>query len=608
MIQRTMIKSERGKLADFTTDPRRLLIMSAFAVLIGIASAVVAKILLVLIGFITRLLYFHQIGSTLTQPNPHALGPAAIAIPIVGGLIVGVIARYGTDKIRGHGIPEAIQAILDRDSIIQARVAYLKPIASAITIGTGGPFGAEGPIIMTGGAFGSLFAQFLRLSSVERRTLLVCGASGGMAATFGAPIASVLIAVELLLFEWKPRSFIPVAVAAFIADVMRAIIIGPNPPFLIAHPHAIAPEAFGWAAVVGIAGGVVSALMTKLVYLTEDAYERLPVHWMWWPAIGGAVVGIGGWFVPQALGVGYGTINGMLNGQLAMGVVAGIIVVKIIIWIAALSSGTSGGVLAPLLMIGGAMGTLLSLAIPGHDAMVWSAVGMAAIMGGTMRAPFMATMFALETTHAWGLLPPIFIGCVAATAFTVIFVPRSILTEKLARRGMHVAREYSVHPLELIAVHAVMVPREQLVVLESHSTVAQVARRLAQLDSELHYLEYPVVTPSGVLCGFVGHAAIVQRAHMPDAETAAIETLARKPMSVHPEDRVRAAASVMATSGRRSVAVIDDAGAWVGILTVYDLLEAWKRGLASETRRVRVRSLRRLSSFLVRQKEAEAHH
>jgi H+/Cl- antiporter ClcA/predicted transcriptional regulator len=473
----------------------------------------------------------------------------------------------------------------------------LKPLASAITIGTGGPFGAEGPIIMTGGAFGSLFAQFLRLSSIERRTLLVCGASAGMAATFGAPIASVLIAVELLLFEWKPRSFIPVAVAAFIADVMRSVIIGINPPFLVAHPHAIEPSSFGWAALVGIAGGIVSAIMTKLVYVTEDAYERLPIHWMWWPAIGGAIVGIGGWFVPQALGVGYGTINGMLNAQLAAGVVAGIIVVKIIIWIAALSSGTSGGVLAPLLMIGAAMGTLLSIAIPGHDAMVWSAVGMAAIMGGTMRAPFMATLFALETTHAWGLLPPIFIGCVAATAFTVIFVPRSILTEKLARRGMHVAREYSVHPLELIAVRSVMVPRENLVVLEEHATVGQVAERFMRVDPQLHYAEYPVVDASGALTGFVTHAAIVQNAQEAAHAITTVGSLMRKPRAVHPEDRVRAAASVMALSGRRSVAVVDDAGAWIGILTVNDLLEAWKRGLDAETRRVRVRSLRPLALF-----------
>lgn len=592
------------KLGDFTTNPKRLLVMSGLAVIIGVASAIVAKVLLVLIGAITHALYFHQFAATLVQPDPHVLGPIAIVIPIVGGLVVGLIARYGTDKIRGHGIPEAIQAILDRDSIIQARVAYLKPIASAITIGTGGPFGAEGPIIMSGGAFGSLFAQFLRLSSIERRTLLVCGASGGMAATFGAPIASVLIAVELLLFEWKPRSFIPVAVAAFIADVMRSILIGTNPPFLIAHPHAIAPSSFGWAAVVGIAGGVVSAIMTKLVYVTEDAYERLPVHWMWWPAIGGAVVGIGGWFVPQALGVGYSTINGMLNAQLAAGVVTGIIVVKIVIWIAALSSGTSGGVLAPLLMIGAAMGTLLSAAIPGHDAAVWSAVGMAAIMGGTMRAPFMATMFALETTHAWGLLPPIFIGCVAATAFTVIFVPRSILTEKLARRGMHVAREYSVHPLELIAVGSVMVPREEAVVLDDSASVAQVAARLMHVDPQLHYAEYPVVDDSGALVGFVTHTAIVHKAQEPSAATTTLRSVAREPRTVHPQDRVRTAAGNMAIAGHRSVAVIDDSGAWVGILTVDDLLEAWKRGLDAETRRVRVRSLRPLALFWRRRQEA----
>jgi CBS domain-containing protein len=348
--------------------------------------------------------------------------------------------------------------------------------------------------------------------------------------------------------------------------------------------------------------------MTKLVYWTEDAYERLPIHWMWWPAIGGAVVGIGGWFVPQALGVGYGTINGMLNAQLAVGVVAGIIVVKIVIWIAALSSGTSGGVLAPLLMIGGAMGTLFSIAIPGHDATVWSAVGMAAIMGGTMRAPFMATMFALETTHAWGLLPPIFIGCVAATAFTVIFVPRSILTEKLARRGMHVAREYSVHPLELIAVKAVMTPRDTLVALEPSATVQQVCARLSQLDTQLHYVEYPVVDAGGSLLGFVAHATILQQAHLDEGAQRTVKSLARQPISVHPEDRVRAAASVMATTGRRSVAVVDDAGSWIGILTVSDLLEAWKRGLAAETRRVRVRSLSRLSRFALARKEAGAPH
>ena len=517
------------RVGDFTTDPRRLILLSGYAVLIGVAAAAVAKALLWLIGFITHVAYAQPMAGSLVAPNPKMLGPLSILVPVLGGLIVGLIARFGTEKIRGHGIPEAIQAILERDSIIQARVAFFKPIASAITIGTGGPFGAEGPIIMTGGALGSLFSQYFELSSFERRTLLVCGAAAGMSATFGAPIASVLIAIELLLFEWKPRSFIPVVVASFIAFALRTVIIAGNPPFVIAHPHVAGTSTLAWAAVVGIAGGIVSAIMTKLVYVTEDLYARLPVHWMWWPAIGGAVVGIGGWFVPQALGVGYGTINGMLNAQLAVGVVAGIIVVKIVIWIAALSSGTSGGVLAPLLMIGGAMGTLMSIAIPGHDSSTWAAVGMAAIMGGTMRAPFMATLFALETTHAWGLLPALFVGCVAATAFTVIAVPRSILTEKLARRGMHVAREYAVHPLEIIPVSAVMQP----------------------LPADLQLDGIAVTVRAG--------------------------------------DRVRLAANEMALADATRAVVLDEENAPIGIVTSEDLLRAWRAGLDAEVNRKRVR-------------------
>src|SRR6185437_133580 len=247
--------------------------------------------LLLLIGAITHLAYDGRLQAGLVQPNPHHWGWPSIFVPIAGGLIVGLIARFGTDKIRGHGIPEAIHSILEGNSVIPARVTLFKPIASAITIGTGGPFGAEGPIIMTGGAIGSLFAQFFRLTSFERRTLLVAGAAGGMSATFGSPIAAVLIAVELLLFEWRPRSFIPVAVASFVAYVVRIPLLGAAPPFLVAHPHAIGGAGYGWALLLGVAAAGVSMLMTRLVYLAEDAYHRLPIHWMWWPAIGGAIVG-----------------------------------------------------------------------------------------------------------------------------------------------------------------------------------------------------------------------------------------------------------------------------------------------------------------------------
>jgi H+/Cl- antiporter ClcA/predicted transcriptional regulator len=585
-----MIAPLAPQLGDFSIDWRRFSVVTLYALLIGIAAAFIAKLLLYLIGLITHVAYLGQMQGGLVQPDPRHWGPIAIAIPVVGGLIVGVIARYGTDKIRGHGIPEAIQSILERDSVIQARVAFLKPIASAITIGTGGPFGAEGPIIMTGGAFGSLFAQFLRLSSLERRTLLVAGAAAGMAATFGAPIASVLIAVELLLFEWRPRSFVPVAIAAFAAEVLRVHIISPQPPFVVGHIIAFAPSQIGWALLVGLAGGIVSLIMTKLVYLAEDGYEKLHVHWMWWPAIGGLIVGIGGWIVPQALGVGYPTISGMLNGQLALAVVVGIIVVKIVIWIVALSSGTSGGVLAPLLMIGAAMGTLMATFIPGHDGGLWAIVGMAALMGGTMRAPFMGTLFALETTHAWAIAPAVFIGCVIATAFTVLFVPRSILTEKLARRGTHVAREYSVHPLELIAIDQVMTPRDRVAALDAEMTYAQAAAHLAE-HSDRESSQLPVLASSGRVIGFVSRSEVLSPRNRGADDT--IADLAHPVPTVHLGDRVREAANRMASEQAKAVLVMDDNDGWLGIFTVEALLDAWRQGRSSETRRRRVRTFRK---------------
>ncbi len=499
-----MISAARRPLGDYTVDGRRLALLCLCALLLGVVGAFVAKLLLFAIGAITHAVYEGVWNPTLGQPDPHHWGPISILIPVAGGVLVGLIARYATNKIRGHGIPEAIQSILEGDSIVQARVAFWKPIASAITIGTGSPFGAEGPIIMTGGAIGSLFAQFVRLSSLERRTLLVAGAAAGMSATFGAPIASVLIAVELLLFEWRPRSFVPVAIAAVVADVLRTWLIGSAPPFAVVAQTTLAPTDLGWALLIGIAGGVISLVMTKLVYFTEDLYEKLPVHWMWWPAIGGIVVGVGGWFVPQALGVGYPTIDGMLNGNLAIAVVTGIITVKIGIWIVSLSSGTSGGVLAPLLMIGAAMGTLIGTAVPGHHAPAWALVGMAALMGGTMRAPFMGTIFALETTRAWGLAPEVFVGCIAATAFTVVFVPRSILTEKLARRGMHVAREYAVDPLEFVAVGDLMAPPNSALSLEGALHSGDRVREAADRLAHVHALVLAVVDDTGVAIGSFG--------------------------------------------------------------------------------------------------------
>src|SRR3954454_13142117 len=363
-------------LGDFTTT-RRILPISALAIGIGLIAAVVAAVLLQLIGLFTNLFFFQRVSTALVTPAGHHLGPFVIIVPVIGALIIGAMARYGSERIRGHGIPEAIEAILLRGSRVEPRVAVLKPISAAIAIGSGGPFGAEGPIIMTGGAVGSLIAQFFRMSSAERKTLLVAGAAAGMSATFAAPVSSVLLAVELLLFEWKPRSLIPVAMASATAAAARHYLLGVGPLFPMPEHH-IAMNAVGLASsvLVGLFAGVLAALLSSAIYLVEDGFGHLPIHWMWWPAIGAVVVGIGGLFFPQALGVGYDVIAMLLDHDLPVKILLGIFLVKGIIWSVSLGSGTSGGVLAPLLIMGGALGGLESRFLPVYGIGLWPLVSM----------------------------------------------------------------------------------------------------------------------------------------------------------------------------------------------------------------------------------------
>jgi H+/Cl- antiporter ClcA/CBS domain-containing protein len=423
---------------------------------IGVIGALVAKALLWLIALITNLAFFQRFSSAAITPQEHHLGAWVIVVPVAGALLIGLMARYGSEKIRGHGIPEALEAILLGRSLISPKVAILKPVSSALSIGTGGPFGAEGPIIMTGGAFGSLFAQLFHLSAAERKTLLVAGAAAGMSAVFATPVAAVLLAVELLLFEWRPRSFIPVAVAAIVASLVRVPLLGAGPIFPVTAHTALVPSALGIALVVGVAGGLASGLLTLLVYGCEDAFEKLKLHWMWWPAIGALVVGVTGWFDPRVLGVGYGTIHELMRGSLLGTALVSLLFAKGFVWAIALGSGTSGGVLAPLLIIGGALGALLGSWLPGGDPGLYAMVGMSAMMGGTMRSPLTATIFVLELTHDFSALPALLVGTVAALCVTVLLMKRSILTEKLARRGQHIAREYSVDLFELMRVGDVM--------------------------------------------------------------------------------------------------------------------------------------------------------
>jgi len=470
------------RLADFTRD-RRILLLSFMAVIIGALSALVAKILVVLIAIFTNITFYQRFSTEFVSPANHHLGPLVILAPIVGGLIIGIIARYGSEKIRGHGIPEALEAILFGRSRMEAKVAVLKPLSSAISIGTGGPFGAEGPIIMTGGAIGSLFAQMFHLSAAERKTLLVAGAAGGMAAIFNSPVAAVLLAVELLLFEWRPRSFIPVAIASAVAAVLRVPLLGSGAIFPTHLHQALGGEGLLIAFIVGISAGLASGLLTTLVYACEDLFTKLPIHWMWWPAIGGLFVGIGGWLDPRVLGVGYDTIHALLRGELIGITVLGLLIGKALVWSLSLGSGTSGGVLAPLLIMGGALGAIEARFIPIGDAGLWAMICMAAMMGGTMRSPLTAMIFTLELTHDLDVLPALLISCIAAHAVTVLLLRRSILTEKVARRGFHVTREYSVDPLAVLRVGEVM--DQHPPTITATMRVSDLSDRIARHDPEL---------------------------------------------------------------------------------------------------------------------------
>lgn len=435
-----------------------MLLIAAWAVPVGATSACASWALLRLIGLITNAVFYQRFDTHLIAPGAGHHPPALILLaPVCGGLVVGIMARFGSEKIRGHGMPEAIEAILTGGSRVAPRVALLKPISAAVSIGTGGPFGAEGPIIMTGGAIGSILAQALKLSADERKTLLVAGAAGGMAATFNSPMAAVLLAVELLLFEWRPRSFVPVVAAVTIATIVRVPLLGSGPVFGVpTFTGTIRASDEALCVLIGLSGGLLAVIATALVYLAEDTFNRLPIHWMWWPAIGGLIIGLGGLVEPRALGVGYDVIQQLLTGRATLGLIVGILCVKTAIWALSLGSGTSGGVLAPIFMIGGALGALEGHLFPVVFPGFWAMMGLAAVVGGVMRSPLTGVVFTLELTHAWSTMLPLLISATTAYGLSVLILKRSVLTEKIARRGLHLTREYSTDPLETFFVSDVM--------------------------------------------------------------------------------------------------------------------------------------------------------
>jgi len=487
--------------------------ITGWAVFVGGLGALAALGLLRLIGLVTNLVFYQRWSSSLIAPGQvHHPWWLMLGAPILGGLVIGLMARFGSEKIRGHGMPEVIEAILIGGSRIAPKVALLKPISAAISIGTGGPFGAEGPIIMTGGAIGSMLAQLRHFSADERKTLLVSGAAAGMAATFNSPIAAVLLAVELLLFEWRPRSFVPVVAAVAVSTVVRGYLLGNGPVFPVdAAGLHLTPLDELLAVALGLTGGMLAVAATWLVYRAEDMFAKLPLHWMWWPAIGGVIIGVGGLIEPRALGVGYDVIDELLTGRATLSLIVGILVVKTLIWALSLGSGTSGGVLAPVFMIGGALGAWIGMVFPPVIPGFWAMLGLAAVVGGVMRSPLTGVIFTLELTHVWGAALPLLIASTSAYALSALVLKRSVLTEKIARRGLHLTREYSTDPLEAFFVRDVMKQvSDTLEPIRPFVHTDHTLRHVAYFFAETGLSSAPVVDPgTGEVAGHVAVADLL---------------------------------------------------------------------------------------------------
>ncbi len=581
-------EEDARELGDFTVS-RSVLMLAGLALLVGAAVALLALGLLDLIGLITHLAYTGTLATSIERPDIHALGAWSVVVPVAGGLVVGVMARVGSERIRGHGIPEAMETILLRGSRMEPRLAALKPISSAVSIGTGGPFGAEGPIIVTGGAVGSIAGQLLHLTAAERRTLLVAGAAGGMTAVFATPIAAVLLAVELLLFEWRPRSMIPVALAACSAETVREVLVHAGllrgaPLFAMASHGSLGAAVNGGAVIVGVACGGLAWVMTRCVYGAEDLFARLPLHWSWWPALGGLVVGVGGLIDSRALGVGYDTIGAELAGRMALGALLTLLVVKLVIWSVALGSNTSGGILAPLLMLGAALGGLLGSILPGAGEGTWALLGMAAALAGVTRSPFTSIIFALELTDNVSALLALLIACTIAYLVSVLTLKRSILTEKIARRGYHVTREYEVDPLHALLVRDVM--STEILTVTPSTPVAELYERLPEGSAERRQRLYPVLDGeriTGVLAFSDVLAARRSSSLLPAS------AVARPPVLAFADETLREVADKMVASGHGVLPVTQhgDGHPLAGLISQFDLLRAHERVLIEERHRER---------------------
>ncbi len=565
-------------------DKGRLLTIASLAVVVAICISFIARLLVDLISVITNISFFGRISVEESSPAHHSLGLWVILVPAIGGVVIGLMAYYGSKAIRGHGIPEAMEQILTNQSKIKPAITYLKPLSSAISIGTGGPFGAEGPIIATGGALGSTLGQLLHITHNERKVLLAAGATAGMSAIFGSPIAAIFLAIELLLFEFSPRSIIPVALACITGAVGHHFLFDQGPVFpmsaIIGIPANTAIAAYSG---IGIIIGLLSVLVTKIVYFVEDSFEHLPMHWMWWPALGGLAVGLVGYFAPRSLGVGYNNITDLLSGSLPFQAVASLCLFKFLSWAIALGSGTSGGTLAPLLTIGGACGAILGTAVmqllPGAGITLALAalVGMSAMFAGASRAWLTSIVFALETTGQSNALLPLLAACTGAYFISFLLMQNTIMTEKIARRGVKTPDTYRPDQLEQLTVAQVM--DEAGLVLSEENTIIEVTDWLSRMpDDQSNF--FIIAGSDGAFRGMLSSSNLHSSHHRPD--TSIGELIRRKAVSIAAERSLRDAAELMAKENIDMLPVVSGDDQIVGILSYRHIIDTYRLGAVAD--------------------------
>lgn len=570
----------------------RIGLVSLLAAAIGILAGIIAYILYDLIGLFTNLAYYHTWSVHFRSPENTSIGAWVILMPVVGGLIVGVMAKYGTDKIKGHGIPEAMEAVLTSRSRIEAKVAILKPLSAAIAIGTGGPFGAEGPIIQTGGAVGSLVGQVISTTASERKVLLACGAGAGMAATFNTPIAGVVLAIELLLFEFRSRSFIPLVIASTLATSVRSVLLGQKSMFTMEGTNFDVLHGLPFYVLLGILSGIAAIGFTKLLYWVEDQFDRIPIDDLWHPAIGALGLGIIGFFVPRVLGVGYDTISDILNNHLALKLLILIAIFKALALVISLGSGTSGGLLAPMFMSSAALGGVFAVAMnaifpslhlsPGAYALV----AMAAVFGAASRATFAFIVFAFEITRDYNAVLPLMLGCVIADMIAIHYLPSSIMTEKLARRGLRVPDEFEAGVLKMVRIGEVM--RTDVTPIPQEMTVAELAERMSGNRPTLNLTEgLPIVANGGSLTGMVTQGDLLKALEAdPKGSITVLEAGSNKPVVAYPDELVHDAMFRMLQNdvGRLPVVSRENPQQMVGYFNRACLLKAWSRQMEDDVR------------------------